>query len=119
MAGSVTQMWRGRCEGPMLVQRQAATGPSWPPFSLGTTAAAVQATFGIWTKLISETRKLPTKREEPEFRFPLLSEQLSFPQNCLQKHKNSRFSILSVLNPMVDLLELEPSKWREKFEVGS
>ena len=49
LAGSVTQMWRGRCEGPMLVQRQAATGPSWPPFSLGTTAAAAeQATFGIW-----------------------------------------------------------------------
>ena len=103
----------------MLVQRQAATGPSWPPFSLGTTAAAVQATFGIWTKLISETRKLPTKREEPEFRFPLLSEQLSFPQNCLQKHKNCQFSISSGLNPMVDLLKLELSKRREKFEVGS
>ena len=54
--------------------------------SLGTTAAAaaVQSTFGIWTELISETRKLPTKREEPELRFPLLSEQLSFAQNCLQ-----------------------------------
>ena len=69
----------------MLVQRQAATGPSWPQLSLGTTAAAaVQSTFGIWTQLISETRKLPTKREEPELRFPLLSEHLSFAQNCLQ-----------------------------------
>ena len=73
----------------MLVQRQAAgtvTGPSWPRlFSLGTTAAAaaVQSAFGIWTELISETRKLPTKREEPDLRFPLLSEQLSFAQNCL------------------------------------
>ena len=70
----------------MLVQRQAATGPSWPQLSLGTTAAAaaVQSTFGIWTQLISETRKLPTKREEPELRFPLLSGHLSFAQNCFQ-----------------------------------
>ena len=82
----------------MLVQRQAVTGPSWPQLSLGTTAAAVQSTFGIWTQLISETRKLPTKREEPELRLPLLSEHLSFAQNCLQDMFAVSFSFNQATN---------------------
>lgn len=79
LAGSVSQC--GRCEGPMLVQRQAAgtvTGPSWPRlFSLGTTAAAaVQSAFGIWTELIPRLGSCRRKERN------LTSAFLSFPNSC-------------------------------------